>query len=99
MESFQSGVNMLLYGLGSWLAAATIASIIIFIVLNLQLNKAARVLEDAEASEGSRSSTEISKTNKRRKGSSLSKISSHQTTGNFLNQTNYFDILSIFFNL
>lgn len=73
IESFQLGVNQLLYGLGSWLALTTIASIVIFIVINLQLNKAARVLEDAEASECSRSSAAPSKASTRRTKKSVSR--------------------------
>ena len=48
ISNLHSEVNYLLYGIGAWLGTVTIASVIIFVVVNIRLSQAARALEDAE---------------------------------------------------
>ena len=50
IESIKSGVDYLLYGIGSWLALMTILSTTIFIIANLRLNKAFKALDEMDAS-------------------------------------------------
>lgn len=48
LDNLSTGIRILLYGMIGWLALITIASVVVFVIVNIRLNQANRALDELE---------------------------------------------------
>lgn len=48
LDTLSNGIKILLYGMIGWLGLITIASVVVFIIVNIRLNQANRALDELE---------------------------------------------------
>jgi len=48
LDTLSNGIKILLYGMIGWLGLITIASVVVFIIVNVRLNQANRALDELE---------------------------------------------------
>jgi len=48
LDTLSNGIKLLLYGMIGWLGLITIASVVVFIIVNIRLNQANRALDELE---------------------------------------------------